>query len=67
MTERRANYRSDCGTVIFAQFPDQSRRPLFLDGAEAFAEYRTGADAEASCRPVQLTLDLPEIRRPEQA
>ena len=65
MTETIPRYRSCCGTVIFVTFPGPQHSPLCLDGPDCYARYVVEAQTTALLPPIQLTLDLEDVRPPD--
>ena len=58
MTEEQAKYRSECGTVVYAQFP---ARPLLVDGPGSEAEYRVTKKDSAKPKPDNLLMLKPDL------
>ena len=58
MTEEQAKYRSECGTVVYVQFP---ARHLLVDGPGSEAEYLVTKEAWAKPKPNNLLMLKPDL------
>ena len=58
MTEEQAKYRSECGTVVYVQFP---ARPLLVDGPGSEPEYRVTKQTSSKAKPDNLLMLKPDL------